>query len=298
MIEKVVSFDLIQNIPVKHWQKCETKEVNLPLFEGNKRWHSFQLSIKSKFIVEIGELTFRLYMLPYKFTNISQRKYIDTVEMFEIFLNLFQNIDEQPSLYVWNVENDEKTPTKPPMRAMSEAISKTSRNTTQSLKCKIRDGNVCIFCGYTDSSKRDACHILELRDMPKKSPKGEIMKSEEELTRESDALLELCGLEGIHSLCNMISLCKKCHSEFDYQNLRIEPSSKCLLVDDEIFSKTTQGGIYFETLNGKVIEFQGIKTQHPTFAVLNYRFKKSTSIEAIEKIAEELKDLDLEDEEK
>jgi ribosomal protein L37AE/L43A len=240
------------------------KKVHVPRFTSDL-WKSFQLNILSTFAEEIDKKPFRIYVMPPDFKNISDRQQLLTVNDLVSFLEAYAAnfMVRRPQLYVWNEEGS--TPDKPPREMINEleTLSRVTRNTTQSYLCKERDSNVCIFCGYTDEAKRDAAHILEIHYF-----KGILTQAER------DILLESCGLESINSLANLISLCKKCHRQFDDNNLGIEPDSKTLVVAEAILDEkfVAQGSVPFARLQGKVIKFNGIKTWQPSTDLLRHRF--------------------------
>jgi hypothetical protein len=258
---KNVTFDVLEEIVVKHWQRAEMKKVHIPHFTSDL-WVAFQLNIVSTFADEIDNKPFRIYALPQHFENINQRRLLNSVDDLKLFLEEYTThfMVGRPQLYVWNEESG--TPDKPPRQTTEvDKLSSVTKNSTESLRCKERDKNACVFCGYTDGAKRQASHILELRYF--KEIPTEV---------ERDNLLESLGLESINSLANLISLCEKCHRQFDKNKIGIEPDSKTLVVADEILDDVTQGYIPFSQLQGKSIIFNGIRTRQPSAALLKHRF--------------------------
>jgi hypothetical protein len=249
---------------VKHWQRAEMKKVHIPRFTSDL-WTAFQLNILSTFAEEIDNKPFTIYVLPPNFKNINERRQLVSARDLEAFLEAYTAnfMSGRPQMYVWNEESS--TPDKPPRQVTMEVeqLSSVTRNSTQSFRCKERDSNVCVFCGYTDGAKRDAAHILEIQYFKEISTQVE-----------RDTLLESLGLESINSLANLISLCKKCHREFDNNNIGIEPDSKTLVVAEAILDEdfVTQGSVPFALLQGKPIKFNGIKTWQPSTALLRHRF--------------------------
>jgi len=48
-----------------------------------------------------------VYMLPYKFTSVEQRKLLDSDGTFQECMNMFKNLDEfPPKLYVFNNDDE------------------------------------------------------------------------------------------------------------------------------------------------------------------------------------------------
>lgn len=79
--QRIVSFELLEEIGVKHWDKGEIKKVRIPPVASKDLWLAFNLNIKASFYEEIGCSPFQLYAMPYNFTSIDERIAIKTVDV-------------------------------------------------------------------------------------------------------------------------------------------------------------------------------------------------------------------------
>lgn len=257
-----MSFFIAEEIIVKHWQRAEVKKVHIPTNSPDV-WASFQSNALATFAEEIGNSSFRFYRTPSNFKDITERQKVESLVDFEAFLSdyLSNLMVGRPQLYVWNEENStpEKLPAIPKFNN-EETSSIVSRNSTQSQKCKVRDNNTCVFCGYKDGSARQAGHILDIKYFNHLS------------IEDRESVLEICHLEQVNALANLISLCSNCHSKFDSFNININPDSYAIEISEKIMTLVTQGSVPFKTLNGKNITFNGISTKRPSGDLLCYRY--------------------------
>jgi 5-methylcytosine-specific restriction endonuclease McrA len=247
-------------ILVWHWDHAVRKKVSFTRTSDIMK--ALRSRILQEFDEEIRGLNFRLYSLPYGFTDVNQRRRICDVNDLEAYLKELRNYDiKPPYLYIFN-DPDDTSPEKLPevLNAKSERRSSASRNSGNSDIVRIRDSSTCVFCGYCDNSTRETCHIYEVGDFNKPSSEGK-----------KTMLMDL-GIYNINSVANMLCLCDNCHHNFDRHLIGIDPSNHELIILEEIFDSTTQGGTLYSTLNGKVIKFNGKILAIPPQEVLTHRY--------------------------
>lgn len=284
--KKSVSFAPVSSVPVYHWDSCQRKDISVEFLASDAASSS---SLMSAFYFRIGLAFFeeklgknyRLYTLPRDFNDVVQRSRIESWEDVLQYLTVLRD-DVQSAAWLY-VFNDDASPTKLPEKKMVQRhdgassdshsqSSKSSRDKDSAESARDRDGETCVFCGYTDASSREAAHLFEL-----KSCRG--TKAEKK-----SMLFSLVGLEDINSISNMISLCRLCHRKFDSYAIGIDPKEKekdcyTLKISRSIFDDVTQGGIPFRQLHNKTLKFRREKGFYPEGKLLVYRFKLFTDRE-------------------
>jgi len=276
---KTVKFVSINSLPVYHWDKCVRKYISLDRAVTGGDDMDFSVFLLNKvlesFEEEIGKSSFRLYSMPFDYDNVEQRNHLKTSDevcaFIDVYFSAIQDGNHPPSLFVFNYEDSspKKLPAKNMDRTSSESeVSKSSKSSNESRfasdMCRQRDMNTCVFCHHIDHAVKDTCHLYELKTYEQLAPEAKI-----------DKLLEL-SIDNINSVSNMLSLCDRCHQNFDTKYLLgIHPEELTLIVSTDIrgSSNVTQGGIHYIDLHGKKIEFNNESRRlYPPLVLLKYRF--------------------------
>lgn len=214
---------------------------------------------------EIERCPIRLYYLPFDFKNVDERVRISSsqdVDIFaELYLNRLKKDQGLPRLFVFNTSTESNSLDK--LRVVSEVSTVISSDSESSSRCRHRDSNTCVFCGYCDSSPRDTCHIFEFKHY--RAIKGDVAKF--------NRLSEL-GIIDINATNNLLSLCKNCHRAFDNYDLAVDSESMRLIVSlQALNTQVTKGKIPFSSLNGKLVKFSDSTIWNPPKQLLSYRLR-------------------------
>jgi 5-methylcytosine-specific restriction endonuclease McrA len=273
----VVTFQAVEFLTVKHWDRTVTKTVPVSLGSLNV-WKKFLHNIRLNFDEEIGTGDFRLYSMPIQVINLDERVRIDSGDKLIDFLECCNR-----KLYVFNCkyENSE-SPTKLPAEvdkkeaACSQSQSSTGRNSNNAKLSKNRDKYTCLLCGYLSSNETsvEACHIFELRHYKTLSVEEKALK------------LASFHLDSIESPSNLITLCLKCHKKFDSYDFVFHPVDNRIEMTDKLLKlpqkkqNLTGAGTSFKSLNGKVIAFNGDPNFYPPTELKQYRYEFLGRVEA------------------
>jgi hypothetical protein len=122
----------------------------------------------------------------------------------------------------------------------SSKSSVASEDSKASLKMKEAESFTCRLC-YFQGRKHDtqASHIFELQEynaIDKEFRKGYITSK--------------FGLDFVNHKSNLICLCMVCHRHFDNQLIKLHPTRLDWEVNEEIFSKRSEAGTCYASLNG------------------------------------------------
>ena len=142
--------------------------------------------------------------------------------------------------------------------AEEENSSIRSRNSYTSSVCKVRDGNRCLLCGYEgNSTTLEAAHLYEREEFSKTNAADRVN------------VLVFLGLGEIEDALNKITLCKHCHTQFDSQNVGIQPPGHWIIRDKILEEKTTQGEPFGRFANTR-IQFSNSISQN----LVKHRFQR------------------------
>jgi len=140
--------------------------------------------------------------------------------------------------------------------------STTSRSSVQSKLCKERDNEQCIFC--EDNLTLEAAHIYEIR-YHNKLP-----------TNEKKNKLRALNLTSINEIYNLITLCKKCHNNFDNHRIGLYPSEDYrVIITEKIRETTISNGLNkYSSIHGKKLKFNIEVPRPPSLLALEFRYRK------------------------
>jgi hypothetical protein len=246
-----------------HWDRCVRKVLH---FSKQSTWGQILRRIGSEFTEEIGGSNFRLYSLPKKSVDVNDRVRIQSIgQLTAVFKkddDDYESGSDRDELYVFNC-NDE-SPTKIPENIqdnLTETSGRSYRSKATAQVCRIRDGNKCVFCDYSDGAEMQHCHFFGLAEFK------DIKQSSDRIVR----LLSL-GLGDINDIRNVICLCRNCHTQWDQHNIGVHSENSTLLTVEVGHQKIkyTQGGTKYSELANKVIVFA---EPQPSKAVLEYRYE-------------------------
>lgn len=143
--------------------------------------------------------------------------------------------------------------------------SNSSRSSHASKNCKVRDNYTCIFCGYhhEEGIALEAAHVLEIEKLNKKS------------YEERENLLRSMLLFGRNDIVNLLTLCQQCHYFFDKRGgyrIRIDPTSRTLVVHDSIKGEKSMSGKTYAELHGIAARICPTIQHAVTKELLEYRY--------------------------
>jgi len=288
---KSVSFTSIFSLPIYHWDRCVERTILID--DTINGMAPLVLKIRAAFREELYGKYFRFYSMPADFSDVNDRVRVQSWGEMSIFFSSYLSLADKgkapPLLYIFD---EDSSPAKLPARqqqedrSQSESSSNSSSNSScsssnrsriASINCHKRDGNTCVFCGYFDSSSRDAAHLFEVMHSSK---------------LDDESLYKTLGdlqIDNINALSNLLSLCKQCHKYFDHPHYSIGIGlDHKLIVSKGIRDKVTQGGVPLASLHGTPVEFKGQPCHRPTPALLQYRLTFFESVSNGKRALEEL----------
>jgi hypothetical protein len=118
-------------------------------------WGQILRRIESEFTEEIGGSNFRLYSLPKKSVDVNDRMRIQNIgELTAVFKkddDDYEGGSDRDELYVFNCsdESSRKIPEKIEDN-LTETSGRSNCSEAAARACRIRDGNKCVFCDYSD----------------------------------------------------------------------------------------------------------------------------------------------------
>jgi hypothetical protein len=202
-----------------------------------------------------------VYKLPHKNSTIEEKVLIDSDADFLACVELFKNPDEfLPLLYVWN--HEEESPNKlPSAKKDRDNCSSDDRYSTISRLCKERDNYTCLCCGHSEVEglTMHCCHLYEI-------------KAHNSMTEsEQKEKLKSLKLMSIDEFRNLVTMCEKCHSNFDSHKIGIHPLDHHWIIANSLREKNSSSLTPYRDIHGRSVVF-AFTYYEPPLEVLEDRF--------------------------